>query len=184
MNMKLASIFTSCSLRKTPRVLASCLLASAVVNAIQAESTYPRITPEAVVRYLQQDLFVSPGIGFKKVRIGQTFQQVAQSWGHPNKAGKQTDTGYTVWEYHAGDSRISVGGGAKVTSIKVVGSLNSPFASREGANFGMTPQQIITIYGVPSNSTNLARLRYPAKGIEFGFEHGALKQISVFSPNP
>ena len=180
--MKVSSIFTSHGSNKIRIIIASCLFAGAVMGGAVADSTTARITPEAIVRFLMQDLFVSPGIGFEKVQIGQTFTHVAKSWGHPNKAAKPSETGYVVWEYDTGDSKIRVAGGSKVTSIKVIGTLNSPFASSEGASFGMTPQQVITIYGAPSNSNNLAKLRYPDKGIEFGFEHGALKWISVFSP--
>lgn len=180
--MKLPSIFTLNHLHKLRIVVASCLLTCVFTSNSQAESTTPRITPEAVVRYLMQDSFVSPGVGFQKVHIGQTFKQVAETWGNPNRAGNTTDTSYTVWEYDAGDAKIAVAGGSKVTSIRVIGSLNSPFTSSEGASFGMTPQQVITIYGLPADKNNLTKLRYPGKGIEFGFEHGALKWMSVFSP--
>ena len=182
MNMKVSSIFALLGSNKGRIIIASCLLANAVIGGAEAESTTPRITPEAVVRFLMQDLFVSPGIGFQKVQIGQAFTQVAESWGNPNKTGESSDTGYVVWEYDTGDSKIRVAGGPKVTSIKVIGTLNSPFTSSEGASFGMTPQQVITIYGSPTDPNNLAKLRYPDKGIEFGFEHGALKWMSVFSP--
>ena len=36
--------------------------------------------------------------------------------------------------------------------------------------------------GPPSDTNDLTKIRYPHKGIEFGFEHGALKWMSVFSP--
>ena len=180
--MKVSSIFAPRGSNRGRIILASWLLASVYISGVEADSTTPRITPEAVVRFLLQDSFVSPGIGFQKVKIGQTFKQVAENWGNPNKAGESSDTGYVVWEYDAGDSKIRVSGGSTVTSIKVIGSLNSPFSSSEGASFGMTPQQVITIYGSPTDPSNLAKLRYPGKGIEFGFEHGALKWMSVFSP--
>ena len=167
--MKVSSIFAPCGSNSGRIVLASWLLASVYISGVEADSTTPSITPEAVVRFLLQDSFVSPGIGFQKVKIGQTFKQVAENWGNPNKAGESSDTGYGVWEYDAGDSKIRVSGGSTVTSSV-------------GASFGMTPQQVITIYGSPTDPSNLAKLRYPGKGIEFGFEHGALKWISVFSP--
>ncbi len=182
MNMKVPSNFASRRSSKGRIIIASCLLASVVMGGAEADSTTARITPEAIVRYLMQDMFISPGVGFQKVQIGQTFTQVAESWGNPNRADRPTETGYVVWEYDAGDSKIRVAGGSKVTSIKVIGTLNSPFTSSEGASFGMTPQQVITIYGSPSDSNNLAKIRYPNRGIEFGFEHGALKWMSVFSP--
>ena len=182
MNMKVSSIFTYPGSNMGRIIITGCLFANVVIGGAVADSTTPRITPEAIVRFLMQDLFVSPGIGFEKVHIGQTFTQVAESWGNPSKAGESSDTGYVVWEYDTGDSKIRVAGGSKVTSIRVIGTLNSPFTSSEGASFGMTPQQVITIYGYPTDPNNLAKLRYPNKGIEFGFEHGALKWMSVFSP--
>ena len=142
-----------------------------------------RITPESVIRYLHQDLFISPGVGFDKVRIGYTFQQVELAWGNPNKTYDSDVGSKTAWVYEIGrDSEIAVSGGTRVTSIEILGSFNSPFSTTQGANFGMTPHQVIGIYGKPSGTEDLARLRYPEKGITFNFKSGALQRIKIYSP--
>lgn len=174
-----------CNLGHKSRIVVTVgLFAALVVNShAEAQSDVPRITPETVVRYLSQDLFLVPGVGFKKVQIGHAFIQVAQVWGTPNKGFESSDTGNkVVWLYLAKDSSISLTGGSTVKTIRIEGSFNSPFASSEGAHFGMTPHQIISIYGPPDESDGLTQLSYAAKGIEFSFEHGALKWMRVFSP--
>ena len=143
-----------------------------------------QFTPESVIRYLHQDLFISPGVGFEKVQIGQTFQQVALAWGDPNKAYKSEINSKTEWIYRIErDSEIAVSGGSKVSSIEVTGSFNSSFATREGVNFGMTPHQVIGIYGRPAGNESLAKLRYPDRGITFGFKSGSLQSMKVYSPD-
>lgn len=171
------------------------LLAAVVPGVSQGDATVPQITPETVVRYLQQDIFISPGIGFDKVKIGQPFAEVAAAWGVPDEASghdpaqknaEATGTdGGIEWVYLAGrDSRITLTGGSNVNTITVEGSLSSPFASAEGANFGMTPQQVISIYGPPTTSGSLTQIDYSSQGVAFGFEHGSLKTIRVFNPKP
>lgn len=154
-------------------------------STVSADNTgLLRITPESVIRYLHQDLFVTPGVGFQKVRIGQTFQQVALAWGNPNKAYDSDVGSETAWVYQIGrDSEIAVTGGTRVSSIKITGTFNSPFSSTEGANFGMTPHQVIGIYGKPVGDDDLVKLRYPKKGIIFGFKSGALRSMRVFRPS-
>ncbi|MFC1680577.1 hypothetical protein ACFL1S_02135 [Pseudomonadota bacterium] len=143
-----------------------------------------QFTPESVIRYLHQDLYISPGVGFQKVQIGNSFQQVALAWGDPTKSSNSDIGGKTVWVYRIGsDSEIAVSGGTRVSSIEVTGSFNSSYATSEGANFGMTPHQVIGIYGKPSGNESLVKLHYPNKGITFGFKSGALQLMKVYSPD-
>jgi len=165
------------------RTLAGCILALVVVGS---ESTAQQpITLESAIRYLQQDIFISPGVGFQKVQVGQSFQNVALVWGNPNQA-YDSDVGSRIaWVYRIDrESEIALTGRTKVESIDITGSFSSPFKSREGANFGMTPHQVISIYGKPAEDGNLVKLRYPDKGITFGFKNGALRTMRVFSPQP
>ena len=160
------------------------LFFATAANTVSADNTgMLRITPESVIRYLHQDLFVTPGVGFQKVRIGQTFQQVASAWGNPNKA-YDSDVGSEIaWVYQIGrDSEIAVTGSRRVSSIVISGTFNSPFSSTEGVNFGMTPHQVIGVYGKPAGDEDLVKLRYPKKGITFGFKSGALRSMRVYRP--
>jgi hypothetical protein len=163
------------------RALAGCLLAILAAGSATAEQ--PRITLESAIRYLQQDIFISPGVGFQKVQVGHSFQHVALTWGNPNQA-YDSDVGSRIaWVYRVdNDSEIALIGSTRVESIEITGSFNSSFTSSEGANFGMTPHQVISIYGRPAEDGNLVKLRYPDKGIAFGFKNGALRTMRVFSP--
>lgn len=149
------------------------------------ETAAPRITAETVIRYLQKDLFLSSGVGFQKVQIGHTFKRVSETWGLPTKGYESTDTGSrVVWIYRAAGSEIVLTGTSivKTITVRVAGSLGSPFSSSQGAQFGMTPHQVISIYGIPAEADDLTQLSYPGKGIEFGFVHGGLNWMRVFSP--
>lgn len=167
-------------------LLAAGLLSLLGCGNAQAQSIAPGVTAETVLRYLQKDYFLSPGIGFQKVQIGNSFNQVAQAWGQPNKKLESTEAGTrVVWIYDVGqDGQIAVAGGASVRTIRVLGSFNSPFSSTEGARFGMTPHQVITIYGQPLDPDDLTRLSYPGKGIAFAFENGGLKAMQVTAAAP
>ena len=184
MNSSLLSIFTSIQTPIKPIAVAAFLLATlGATDPLSAQSNVPEITPEKVVRYLSQDLFLSPGVGFKQVQVGHPFVQVERVWGRPNKGFEFSEIGNkVVWVYLADDSSISLTGGSTVKAIRVEGSFTSPFSSSEGAHFGMTPQQVISIYGPPEDTDSLTHLSYPSKGIEFRFEHGGLKWMRVFSP--
>lgn len=167
--------------RRLGRYLAGCILV--IVAASSSMAQQPRITPESVIRYLQQDIFISPGVGFQKVQVGQSFQHVALIWGNPNQA-YDSDVGSKIaWVYRIDhESEIALSGSTKVESIEITGSFNSPYTSSEGANFGMTPHQVVSIYGQPAEGGNLVKLRYPHKGITFGFKNGALRMMRVFAP--
>ena len=186
MNTRASQNATSFRCRCVSIALAGCLLTAVFASTAAAQSAAPRITAETVVRYLQKDLFISPGVGFQKVRIGNTFEQVARVWGLPNKKLESSEAGsQVIWVYNIdSDSEIALAGSSKVSTIRVLGSFNSPFSSREGAHFGMTPHQVISIYGAPADAGNLTRLRYPKKGIAFAFEQGALRAMQVKPPAP
>ena len=185
MNARRSLKFVAHLLRYSYRIYTGCLLTAIVASSTSAEQVKtPPITPESVIRYLQQDVFISPGVGFKKVQIGHGFQQVLLAWGNPNRT-YESDVGSRIaWVYSVDhNSEIALSGRTKVESIQITGSFNSPFGSSEGANFGMTPHQVISIYGNPAEEGNLVKLRYPRKGIAFGFKNGALQTIRVFSPS-
>jgi hypothetical protein len=167
--------------RRLGLTLIGCILAILAVGAAMAEQ--PRITLESAIRYLQQDIFILPGVGFQKVQVGHSFQHVALTWGNPNQA-YDSDVGSRIaWVYRVDNaSEIALTGSTRVESIDISGSFNSSFTSREGANFGMTPHQVISIYGKPAEEGNLVKLRYPDKGITFGFKNGALRTMRVYSP--
>ena len=184
MNSLLPYVFTFAQTPIKSVAAALFLLAAAgIASPTFAQSNDSVITPEKVVRYLSQDLFLSPGVGFKRVQVGHPFVQVKRVWGKPNRGFESSEVGNKViWVYLANDSSISLTGGSRVKAIRVEGSFTSPFSSSEGAQFGMTPQQVISIYGPPKEKDNLVHLSYPSKGIEFKFEHGGLKWMRVFSP--
>ncbi len=140
---------------------------------------------ELVTRYLQQDVFLRPGVGFQRVKLGQSFASVARTWGRPSAAGRTGLLGTRkVWSYRAGpNTNIVLSGGDRVTSIEVRGNMVSPYQSSEGIGFGTTPQQVTTVYGEADRATDIARLSYLSRGIEFSFSSGALRAMRVFPPD-
>ena len=101
----------------------------------------PPATGEVITRYLQQDIFIRPGVGFRSVQLGHSFVQVAQVWGEP--VGMRR-TGFfrsnRIWGYQVGpNTEVLLSGPSRVTTIEVRGTMGSAFQSTEGARFGMTP---------------------------------------------
>lgn len=140
----------------------------------------PPATGEVITRYLQQDIFIRPGVGFRSVQLGHSFVQVAQTWGEP--VGMRR-TGFfrsnRIWGYQIGpNTEVLLSGPSRVTTIEVRGTMASTFQSTEGARFGMTPQQIRSIYGRPDSSEG-HRFTYSRRGVEFDFESGVLRKIRV-----
>lgn len=164
-------------------MFACCLLWPALVMEVKAQGKEAGITAETVLKYLSKDVFLSPGVGFQKVKIGHNLKQVSKTWGLPNKGLESAETGSVVWIYRAAGSEIVLTGTSIVKTIKVAGKVGSPFSSSQGAQFGMTPHQVISIYGPPGEAEGLKELRYPEKGIEFGFAHGGMNWMRVFSPD-
>lgn len=154
------------------------LMAPLIANA---EQQTPSFDTESILRYVDQDLSIEPGIGFKKVRLGQSFKSVAQNWGKPTSVKKSgLFSAENKWYYQAGDSLVIVTGGNAVESIEVSGKFNSPFQTTEGARFGMSLHQVTAIYGRPSGGRDLSYLKYARRGIEFAMHNGVLRAMRVF----
>ncbi|MDH3636943.1 MAG: hypothetical protein OES09_00565 [Gammaproteobacteria bacterium] len=137
-------------------------------------------TAQMLIRQLQQDAFVRPGLGFRRVQLGHGFDQVARAWGSPTR--RKSTLLSSIWEYRVvNDTSVILRGGSTVDSIEVIAGFNSELQSAEGARFGMATYQVISIYGNPDKRTS-NNLSYLRKGIEFGFARGGLRSIKVFAP--
>ena len=138
---------------------------------------------EVITRYMQQDIFIRPGVGFRRVQLGHSFVRVAQTWGEPmgmRRSGFFRNK--RVWGYQVGpNTEVLLSGPSSVTAIEVRGTMASAFQSTEGARFGMTPQQITSIYGRPDNREE-DRYSYFRRGVEFDFESGVVRKIRVVPP--
>ncbi len=140
-----------------------------------------QVSSESVLRDLEQDLNIQPGYGFKKVRLGYTFNQVSSVWGQPSNVQQFPLFGVTKkWSYIAGSTRIVLVGNNVVESIEVIGDFSSPFQTSEGVRFGTSPHQIIAVYGRPDAAKGLEHLTYNRRGIEFAMENGNLRALRVF----
>lgn len=140
-----------------------------------------QISTESVLRYLEQDLNIQPGLGFKKVRLGYSFAKVSSIWGQPSNVQQFPVFGLTKkWSYNAGSTRIVLVGNKVVESIEVIGDVSSPFQTSEGVRFGTSPHQIIAVYGRPDKAKGLEYLTYNRRGIEFAMENGNLRALRVF----
>ncbi len=157
----------------------------AVVTAPACAQTPAASNPlqMGAIRHLQSDLFLEEGAGFKRVRIGHSFQQVAQTWGSPQSMRRSLLGFSKKWQYRLNQGAvITVAGGKRVESITVVGGITTPFGTAEGARFGMTRAQIASIYGEAPGKQSNSSLSYPGRGVAFAFNKGLLHAITVTAP--
>lgn len=133
---------------------------------------------EMVTDYLRQDIFVSPGVGLKKVKIGMPFDQVLKAWGPPTSKGGTIDN---QWTYQVGNNtKITLFGDNEVKVMKIAGGFNTPYVTTEGASFGMPQYQLATIYGAAKEVAG--KIMYNQRGIGFAMDHGQVSEIQVFAP--
>lgn len=139
------------------------------------------IPVEKVIRYLQSDIFVKPGLGLKKVRLGMTFRQVLEKWGKPEKSRRTGAFGRQIeWIYTAGDgTEILLSGGKMIGVISLRGKMQSSYETTEGARFGMATYSITSIYGRPREGFKDSIMDYPKRGIKFIFRNGRVHIITV-----
>lgn len=136
---------------------------------------------EMVTDYLKQDIFLRPGVGLKKVRLGMSFKQVQQTWGKPTRTRRQV-FGENQWVYEVGDhTRIALIGDDSVESMRLEGGVASPYTTTEGASFGMAQHQLATIYG--SGEADSERVTYAKRGVGFGLDQGQVSEIRIFHPD-
>ncbi|MGA8261992.1 MAG: hypothetical protein WB783_17400 [Arenicellales bacterium] len=139
----------------------------------------PPTAAELVTDYLRQDIFLQPGVGLKKVRIGTPFGQVLKVWGPPTSKGGGISG--NAWTYQLGGStKITLSGDSKVKVMEVAGGFSCPYVTTEGASFGMARYQLATIYGSAPGSSDT--VTYDHRGIGFVLDHGQVSEIQVFAP--
>jgi len=136
---------------------------------------------EMITDYLRQDIFLRPGVGLKKVKIGMPFEQVLRTWGAPTSRERH-DLIDNKWVYEIGNhTRIALIGGNSIESMRIAGGFNSPYVTSEGASFGMAQHQLATIYG--AREAKSGRVSYEERGISFGLDGGQVSEIRVFQPD-
>ena len=152
-------------------------------NSALAQSTTGTISFDQIAQFLQRDIFLQPGVGFKRVQIGQSFDHVLQAWGQPQATRNRGLFRNThEWFYGGGkDTVVSVKGKATVSEITIRGTFTTPFQTIDGARFGMAPHEIVTIYGRNADSSS-TRLTYASRGVGFEFADGAVNAIIVAAP--
>lgn len=135
-----------------------------------------------IVEYLNQDIFLRPGVGLKQIHIGMRFDQVRAIWGPPTHTDRHGLLD-NKWSYKVGPrSRIVLIGEQHVQFMHVAGGIGSPYLTTEGASFGMPTYQVTRIYGRRKLDSS-GDLTYPRRGIGFNFDHGRLSEIRVFRPH-
>ncbi len=158
-------------------------LTTASPPASAQTSDSPSTLPLEFIRYLERDLFIAPGIGFKRVKIGDSFDEVLSSWGQPQAAKTALLSRKKQWYYKVDDTTVIMVEGKKtVEAITVSGGVTTPFETTEGARYGMAPYQIVTIYGAGPEGDLPGKLDYPRRGIAFDFQSGAVRTITVSAP--
>jgi len=136
--------------------------------------------PDQITRYLQADVFIRPGVGFRSVHIGMPFSAVREAWGTPDR----TRRGFSRKWYYKPEaaSLIVLHGNKTVQKLIVRGTPGSVFQTLEGVRFGMSPEQIRRVYGVPAGRKRNDKIRYSAQGIAFAFQDDALLEITIQRP--
>ncbi len=128
-------------------------------------------------------MFIAPGIGFKRVKIGDSFEEVLSAWGKPQAQKTALLSRKKQWYYSVNDTTVIMVEGKKtVEGITVSGGMTTPFETTEGARCGMAPYQIVTIYGAAPEGDLQEKLDYPRRGIAFEFQGGAVRTITVSAP--
>jgi len=150
-------------------------------NQGENQGQEPPSAAEMVTDYLEQDIFLRPGVGLKKVRLGMSFKQVLQTWGQPTSTRRQV-FGENHWIYEVADhTRIALIGEDSVESMRLEGGVASPYTTSEGASFGMAQHQLATIYG--AGETDSGRVTYAERGVGFGLDRGQVSEIRIFYPD-
>lgn len=145
-----------------------------------ARDQLPGSAAEMVTDYLEQDIFLRPGAGLKKVNLGMSFEAVLQAWGEPDSRDRRNVFG-NEWTYEIGDnSRIVLSGGDSVETMRIMGDINSPYTTTEGASFGMPQHQLATIYG--AREAESGKVNYSERGVGFTLDQGQVSEIRIFSP--
>lgn len=161
------------------------LIALGVPVAVCAQAPTPAVPNAAdmVAHFYGQDIFVTPGRGFRAVQLGAPFQAAVQAWGPPQQVEEHPLFGIrrrATWV--AGpDGKVVLSGANRIEDIEIRGGPTTPLQTLEGARFGMPGYQIATIYG-PAVSGNANEIAYPARGIAFGLSSGLVAVIKVFPP--
>lgn len=146
-----------------------------------APDQQPRSAAEMVTEYLEQDIFLRPGVGLNKVSVGTSFEQVLATWGEPTSRGTHNLVN-NKWTYQIGESsRIILTGGDSVKTMRIQGGISSPYTTAEGASFGMAQHQLATIYG--PREAESGTVSYDERGVGFVLDQGQVTEIQIFAPD-
>ncbi len=160
-------------------IVSSLLPSTAAAQAPNA----PSLTGDIILGYLQRDVFLNPGRGLQKVKIGQAFTRAANTWGPPKRIKKRMLSANQSWIYQSDDGTLLILNGEKtIERITVTGKPNSQYQTVDGVRFGMTPKDVVGFYSGPRPVGGVKRLAYPRRGIAFDFKHGKLHSIDVHAP--
>ncbi|MDZ7842987.1 MAG: hypothetical protein U5R46_19540 [Gammaproteobacteria bacterium] len=155
--------------------------ATAPEPSTTAPDQQPRSAAEMVTEYLEQDIFLRPGVGLNKVSVGTSFEQVLAAWGEPTSRGTHNLVD-NKWTYRIGESsRIILTGGDSVKTMRIQGGISSPYSTTEGASFGMAQHQLATIYG--PREAESGTVSYDERGVGFVLNQGQVTEIRIFAPD-
>lgn len=149
--------------------------------AQETAESYKHLVP--LFQYLKRDIFITEGVGLKRIRLGQPFETVRRLLGRPARARDDGLLGMRHWYYRAeGPTEIRLSGKRVIERIRFRGTPASPYQTAAGARFGMPVYQVAALYGGSGSVHTETRLEYPARGIRFYFAHGELVAFEVYAP--
>jgi hypothetical protein len=164
--------------------LSLALLTAGVI--VQTSAELPSAEPNVanlVTHFYAQDIFITPGRGFRAVQLGAPFQAAVQAWGPPQQVEEHPLFGLSrraTWA--AGpDGKVVLSGANRIREMEISGGPMTTLQTVEGVRFGMPGYQVTTIYG-PAGVNKANELAYPARGISFGLSNGLVASVKVFPP--
>ena len=136
-------------------------------------------------RYLAQDIFLQPGIGLKRVKIGDNLSAILKTWDNliaVRELGGDIPQQQLTYQAES-NTRIIISGTTTVLKIAVAGGPGASYRTQRGAHFGMPLHQVRMLYrDLNEQADSTGTLGYPSQGIYFGFKSGRLVTIIIVSP--
>lgn len=119
---------------------------------------------------------VQEGKGLPTIYVGQSAAEAVAVLGSP------ADQLFGMFQIHrlADGTELNLRlQDGKIINISFRGSPESPYVAARGGRFGMSPKEIVNLYGEPDLEV-AGKLFYLSQGVSFFFEEDACYEFNVF----
>lgn len=143
----------------------------------QPDPALQDMTPEQLVLfYLSREQVVVAGAGFVSAQVDDPLSSVLGIWGDPVS---QDGSGYVYRPVQG--LTVTFTGKDAVRTITCEGTYAAPFRTGRGARFGMSVQEVTSLYQDARGKTGSGRVEYAGLGITFVFADNALNKVVVYA---